>query len=61
MIYYVYQYLREDGSPFYEKIRKANLGRKDDGRNAKISEAKKNKPWSQARCDAYNRKQGVML
>lgn len=37
-----------------EKIRQANIGRKDDGRNAKISATKKGKPWSQACYDARN-------
>lgn len=37
-------------------IRLANLGRPDDGRNAKISATMKGRPWSQARRDAQNRK-----
>jgi hypothetical protein len=37
-----------------ENIRKANLGRPDDGRNQKISETMKGRPWSQARRDAQN-------
>lgn len=32
-----------------ENIRKANLGRVDDGRNAKISQTMKGRPWSEAR------------
>lgn len=39
-----------------ENIRKANMGRLDDGRNQKISETKKGKPWTQARRDAFNRR-----
>lgn len=41
-----------------EKIRQANIGRPDDGRNLTISMTKKNKPWSQARRDAHNNKRG---
>lgn len=54
-------YRRPKSAEHAEKIRQANLGREDDGRNAKISATKKNKPWTQARRDAYNRKQGVMI
>ena len=32
-----------------EKIRQANLGRKDDGRYLKISQTMKGRPWSEAR------------
>jgi hypothetical protein len=37
-----------------DKIRQANIGRQDDGRNAKISATKKGKPWTQACYDARN-------
>jgi hypothetical protein len=40
-----------------QKIRMANLGRKDDGRNSKISATKKGKPWSDARRNAQLNKQ----
>jgi len=40
-----------------QKNREANLGRKDDGRNAKISATKKGKPWTQARRAAQIKKQ----
>jgi hypothetical protein len=36
-----------------EKIRKANLGRKDDGRYLKASTTLKGKPWSEARRNAF--------
>jgi hypothetical protein len=37
-----------------EKIRQANIGRKDDGRYEKMAITKKGKPWTQARRDAQN-------
>lgn len=37
-----------------EKVRQANIGRKDDGRYIKISITKKGKPWTQVRRDAQN-------
>lgn len=43
-----------------QKIREYNLGRTDDGRNAKISATKKGKPWTQARRDAQNNKKKVI-
>ncbi len=49
-------YRKPKSSEHTEKIRQANLGRADDGRNAKISASKKNKPWTQARRDAQNLK-----
>ena len=36
-----------------EKIRQANLGRKDDGRYAKAAATLKGKPWSDARRNAF--------
>lgn len=36
-----------------EKIRQANIGRQDDGRNSKISETMKGRPWSESRRNAY--------
>jgi hypothetical protein len=36
-----------------EKIRQANLGRKDDGRHEKTSQTMKGRPWSDARRAAY--------
>jgi hypothetical protein len=46
-----------------EKIRQANLGRKDDGRYLKISQTMKGRPWSEARREAQMKKQnnGVSL
>ena len=43
-----------------EKIRRANLGRKDDGRYAKASATLKGKPWSEARRLAQeNKNKGI--
>lgn len=42
-----------------EKIRMANLGRQDDGRNKKISESMKGRPWSEARRNAQLKKKEV--
>ena len=39
-----------------EKIRQANLGRKDDGRYIKISQTMKGRPWSEARRFAQQNK-----
>src|SRR5271165_880147 len=39
-------YRKPKSAEHAEKIRQANLGRKDDGRNQKISATLKNKPWT---------------
>jgi hypothetical protein len=49
-------YRKPKSAEHVEKIRQANIGRKDDGRNAKISATKTGKPWTQARRDAQNMK-----
>lgn len=52
------QKMRKPKSPEHvEKIRLANLGRKDDGRAAKSSATLKGKPWSEARRAAQMRRQ----
>ena len=42
-----------------EKIRQANIGRKDDGRYAKMAITKKGKPWTEACYAARNIKKGI--